>query len=176
MQSTSYKKSYNHLKVQYITKFTLFLQSLFRVPHLHSSEHSTLFPLQGQPQIPFSLFFTLQELLQSQRLVYIKVRTQSTQQFGSIYANFYHVDQGCTGFGIRPEFQHPARFGENPAGFKKYLLICFMSCVIENNTIRKYQYTILYKFFIRGIVVDSMYNILLRYKLCRRQISANCVL
>ena len=75
--------------------FTLFLQGFLRVPHLHSSEHSVLFPLQGQPRVLFSFRLILQELLQSQRLAYAKqnfeaiVTAYNFLQYMQIYANFY---------------------------------------------------------------------------------------
>ena len=75
--------------------FTLFLQGFLRVPHLHSSEHSILFPLQGQPRVLFSFRLILQELLQSQRLAYAKQNSEAIVtaynflQYMQIYANFY---------------------------------------------------------------------------------------
>lgn len=59
-------------EVPLIHKHTLFLQGVLRVPHLQLAEHTTFFPLHGQPRLLFSFLFVAHELLQLQLLTCIK--------------------------------------------------------------------------------------------------------
>jgi hypothetical protein len=68
----SYWANKRQTRCTFLHRLTLFLQGLARVPHLRSSEHNTLFPLQGHPRVPSTYLRVLHELLHLQWLAYIK--------------------------------------------------------------------------------------------------------
>ena len=55
-------------------KPTLFLQGLLQVPQQQSDPHKTFLPLQEHPRFPVPFLFMLQEVLQLQYSIYVKIR------------------------------------------------------------------------------------------------------